>query len=88
MAPLAAGTIQHACAGGQLEELEQTRDLAPVLLRPEDRLVLEEILRVEIRAPPLGGGAAVPARRPQKKTGSRYAPNTSSIAARISYSVQ
>lgn len=25
---------------------------------------------------------------PQKKTGSRYAPNTSSIAARISYSVQ
>ena len=79
MSPLATGTIQDPCADRQLEDVDEARDLAAIAGQVEQRLVLEEIRLVEVRAPPLPG---------QKKTGSRYAPNTSSSAARISYSVQ
>ena len=64
MAPLPAGDVEDARAGGKLEELEQPRHLVPVTLQGEERLVLEEVLIVEVAAPPLGGLL-------QKKTGSR-----------------
>jgi hypothetical protein len=77
--PLAAGAIQDARSDRELEDVDQAGDFTPVARQVEQRLVLEEIRLVEVRSPPLLG---------QKKTGSRYAPNTSSSAARISYSVQ
>ena len=74
MPSLPARYIQDASTGWQLEDFDEARNLASVATRVEDRLVFEEVLLVEIRGPPVA----------QKKTGSRYAPNTSSIAARIS----
>jgi hypothetical protein len=84
MSSLTARDVEHARAGRKSEHIDQTRRLTPIALEREQRLVLEQILIVEVRLPPFGAllGQA------QKKTGSRYAPNTSSIAARISYSVQ
>ena len=76
--PLSAGTIEDARADRELEDLEEPRDFLPVARENEERFVLQEILLVEVRLPPIV----------QKNTGSRYAPNTSSSAARISYSVQ
>lgn len=82
VAALAARAVENAGARGKSEQLDQARDFRAVALEAEERLVLEEILGIEVRRPPLVGLAR------QKNTGSRYAPNTSSIAARISYSVQ
>lgn len=81
MAPLPARHIEHARANRQLEELNETRYFLAIALGREEEAVFPEIVGVESRLPPL-------ARFLQKKTGSRYAPNTVSIAARISYSVQ
>jgi hypothetical protein len=87
---LPAGDVEDTRPRREREDLEQARDLAAVALRREDRLVLEEIVGVEVMSPPVGAadGAGAPGRtlagRAQKNTGSRYAPNTSSIAARIS----
>ena len=78
MPPLPARHVEDPRIGGQAEDVHDPRHVAPVLLEREDRLVLEQVLRVEVVAPPLR----------QKNTGSRYAPNTLSSAARISYSVQ
>lgn len=78
MTSLTAGTIEDTRTDGKLEELDQPRDVGAIADGVEQRLILEQIPRVEIRGPPLG----------QKNTGSRYAPKTSSSAARISYSVQ
>ena len=47
-----------------------------IALEREQGFVFLEVLGVEVRRPPVRPG--------QKNTGSRYAPNTSSIAARIS----
>jgi hypothetical protein len=68
MATLPTGHVEDARAGGQLQYLEQARDLSSVTLEREERFVLEQVLGVEVRRPPVGlrGG--------QKKTGSRYAP--------------
>jgi hypothetical protein len=64
---LAARYIEYSSANRQPHHLDEARDLAPVLLERKERLVLEEILLVEVGRPPrqpvfLGG---------QKKTGSR-----------------
>ena len=91
VAPLAARHVENARAGRQPEQLDQPRDFLPVALEREERLVLEQILRVEVRISHHSrcfARALSRASRAQKKTGSRYAPNTSSSAARISYSVQ
>jgi len=77
MAALPARHIEDPRSDRQLEQLQQPRDIPPILLRREQRLVLQEIVGVEVRRPPFRGSA-------QKNTGSRYAPNTSSIARRIS----
>jgi hypothetical protein len=64
---LAARNVEDARAGRKAEDVDQARNLAAIALEREQRLVLEEILIVEVRLPPLGAlflGA-------QKKTGSR-----------------
>ena len=84
VASLTAGYVQHPRPGWEREDLHQTRDLASVADEIEDRFVLEQVVRVEVRGPPLLRLAC----GRQKNTGSRYAPNTSSRARRISNSVQ
>ena len=64
MPSLAARHVEKPSAGWQLENVEQPRHFVPVALEREERLVLEQILGVEIRRPPVGF-------RGQKKTGSR-----------------
>ena len=66
---LAAWHVEHARAGRQREQLDETRYLAPVARQVEDRLVLEEVVRVEVRRPPFARVAVFAAT--QKKTGSR-----------------
>jgi hypothetical protein len=64
---LAARNVEDARAGRKAEDVDQARNLAAIALEREQRLVLEQILIVEVRLPPLGAlflGA-------QKKTGSR-----------------
>jgi hypothetical protein len=61
MAAVAARTIENASANGELQDVDQARDLAPVADEIEDRSILEEVALVEVRRPPLA----------QKKTGSR-----------------
>jgi len=78
---LAARYVENSRANGQSEKFDDARRFAAVAIRCKERPVLQEIVGVEGGLPPL-------ARFRQKKTGSRYAPNTDSIAARISYSVQ
>jgi hypothetical protein len=84
---LPARAIQNARGDGKLQDLDEPSDLAAVALQVEERLVLDEILRVEVRLPPIrgrrredGGGrprtTASFLRPPsaflsQKKTGSR-----------------
>ena len=80
MTSLPAGYIENPGAGRQAENVDQPRDFVPVALELEDRLILEEIMGIEIRLPPFTFL--------QKKTGSLYAPKMSSMAARISYRVQ
>lgn len=86
--PLTAGHVEYAGTDRQAHDVDEPRDLAAVLLERKERLVLEEVLLVEVRRPPrqsvlLCALAVVPFTN-QKNTGSRYAPNTSSIARRIS----
>ena len=76
MPPLTAGTVEDPRADGEIEDVDQPRDLQPVARGIEERLVLQEVAGVEVARPPV--------RRAQKNTGSRYAPKTSSSAARIS----
>jgi hypothetical protein len=67
MSSLAAWNDEDARARRKAEDVDQARDLAAIALEREQRLVLEQILIVEVRLPPLGAlflGA-------QKKTGSR-----------------
>jgi hypothetical protein len=77
---LTARYIQHARADWQTEQIDEACNFLSIALGREEEAVLTEIVGVECRLPPL-------ARFRQKKTGSRYAPKTASIAARISYSV-
>jgi len=77
VATLAARYIKNTRADGKAKELDESRCLLPIALGREKEAVLTEIVGVECGLPPL-------ARFLQKNTGSRYAPNTDSIAARIS----
>lgn len=70
MAPLTAGTVEHTRTSRQLEHVEQSRNLPPILDEVEDRLVLVQVLRVELRLPPRRGRRR-PGTRTQKNTGSR-----------------
>ena len=53
VAPLAARHVEDAGAGRKREHLHQPAHLVPVLLRREQRLVLAQVLGVEVRRPPL-----------------------------------
>jgi hypothetical protein len=81
VAPLATRDVENARCHRQPEQLYETRRFPTIALGREQEPVFQEIVGIEGRLPPL-------ARFLQKKTGSRYAPNTDSIAARISYRVQ
>ena len=74
---LPARYVEHARANRKSQQLDKARYFLSVALGREEKTVLTEIVGVECRLPPL-------ARFRQKKTGSRYAPKTASIAARIS----
>ena len=78
---LAAWNVEDTRSNGQPKDFDDPSCFLPVALERKNRLVFEKILRVEVRLPPLRRFAP---RRTQKKTGSLYAPKTSSIAARIS----
>ena len=65
---LTARAIEHPCAGGQTEDLEQPRHLATIALEREEWLVLEDVVGVEVRRPPICRAALT---TPQKNTGSR-----------------
>jgi hypothetical protein len=77
VAPLPAGAVEDARAGRQREQVDEPRDLPAVALRREERLVLLQVVGVEVGRPPVGGaGLRAPgrrrrARRAQKNTGSR-----------------
>ncbi len=75
--PLAAGYVQNPRANRKSENVNEPGDFRAIGDRIKNRLVLPEVMGVEGRLPPLPGLG-------QKNTGSLYAPNTSSIAARIS----
>jgi hypothetical protein len=81
MTPLSTRHVENASTRRKSKELDEARHLLTITLEREERAVLEKVVGVESGFPPL-------LRFLQKKTGSRYAPNTVSIAARISYSVQ
>ena len=61
---LTARDIEYPRARRQSQDVDHSTDFVAVALESEDRLVFEQIVRVEIRLPPF----AFPA---QKKTGSR-----------------
>ena len=82
--PLATRHIQNPGTCGESEQVDDSRRLGPISLQSEERLVLEKIVGVEVGLPPFIAGHPVLPRVGQKNTGSRYAPNTSSIAALIS----
>jgi hypothetical protein len=77
MPTLAARHVENARAGRQSQKLDEPRSLLAIALEGKKRAVLQQIVSVERGLPPLF-------RFLQKNTGSRYAPNTVSIAARIS----
>jgi hypothetical protein len=81
VSPLPTRAIKHPGPTGECQQFNESRDLPPILREIKERFVLLEVLLVEVGGPPR-------AARAQKNTGSRYAPKTSSSAARISYSVQ
>jgi len=74
---LPARDVKNSGSMRKAQNVNDTGCFVSVALEREDWLILEQIPGVEIRLPPLGCFS-------QKKTGSLYAPNTSSIAARIS----
>ena len=76
MPSLSARYVEYARSYGETKYIDNARGFMTIALGGENRLILEQILGVEVRLPPLAF--------PQKNTGSRYAPKTSSIAARIS----
>jgi hypothetical protein len=50
--PLATRYVENARANRKPQDVDQPRDFASILLEREERLVLEEILFVEVRCPP------------------------------------
>jgi hypothetical protein len=77
MPTLAARHVENARPRRQSQKLDEPRSLLAIALEGKKRAVLQQIVSVERGLPPLF-------RFLQKNTGSRYAPNTVSIAARIS----
>ena len=77
MPALTAWSIEYARPDRESKNFYDPRSFRAIALSGEYRRVLEKVMRIEIAFPPLRLAS-------QKNTGSRYAPKTSSIAARIS----
>ena len=77
VASLTARHVENARPRRQSQKLDETRSFLAIALEGKKGAVLQQIVGVERGLPPLF-------RFLQKNTGSRYAPNTVSIAARIS----
>jgi hypothetical protein len=60
MAPLPAGTVENARANRELENFDEPRDLTSITLEIEERLIFQEIARIEIGRPPIGGRRGCP----------------------------
>jgi hypothetical protein len=83
---LPAGAIENPCSGGEIrEQVDDSPRLSAVAGFCEERFILTQVVLVEMRGPPR---SSLSTPEGQKNTGSRYAPNTLSRAARISYRVQ
>ena len=80
---LSARDVEHALAGRKPKQVDESSNFAAIASKIEDGLVLEQIVRVEVLSPPVVFYGR-PNATAQKNTGSRYAPNTVSMAARIS----
>ena len=52
VASLAARNVEHARAGWKPEHVDESSDFVPVALEREQRLVLEQVLSVEVALPP------------------------------------
>lgn len=46
--PLSTWYVKNARAGWKSQDLYESRDFVPVALRREDRLILEQIVRIKI----------------------------------------
>ena len=77
MPSLAARHIENAGADRHPQQIDEPRNFGASSLGGEQRAVLEQVVGVKGGLPPLDALF-------QKNTGSRYAPKTDSIAARIS----
>ena len=76
--------VQDSGSSREAQDLDQAGHLSAVARQIEDGLVLQQVVGIDVRCPPLARLPPAPPCRAQKKTGSRYTPKTSSIAARIS----
>src|SRR5690606_27192912 len=56
MPALTTGAVEHAGARRQAQYVEQPRYLTTIPFRCEERLILEQVLVVEVRRPPVRGG--------------------------------
>src|SRR5258708_13090525 len=84
MSPLPAWAVENARSRRKRQDVDESRDFTTVALLREDGLVLEEIMGVEVRLPPL----TLRLSRRQKNTASRYTPTPSPVPPPISYAVQ
>jgi hypothetical protein len=55
MPPLSARNVEDARAGGGAEDVDEPRDFVAIALEGEERLVLEQVLGVEVVRPPVSG---------------------------------
>ena len=55
MPSLAAGNVEDLRAVRRAEDVDEPRDFLTIALEGEEGLVLEQVLRIEIRLPPVGG---------------------------------
>ncbi len=74
---LTTRNVENPRANRQSQQVNESRDFGACAFRCKQRAVLQQVVGVERGLPPLDSLL-------QKKTGSRYAPKTDSIAARIS----
>jgi hypothetical protein len=68
---LSARHVEQSSAGRESEQIDEPADLPPIAAEVEDRLILEQVVLVEVLRPPIGGRRSLCLARGQKKTGSR-----------------
>jgi hypothetical protein len=63
MSALTARHVEYARPGRQSQQVDQPRNFLPIATEIEDRLILEEVVGVELPLPPLGTRGSTGARR-------------------------